>query len=106
MQIPILVDQLPNGRGFRARAGEPLAISAEAPDRSTAISEVVRKLDALVASGQLISVDIGSANPMARLIGTLDMNDPETQKWWRYVEEFRREMDQTQLAGEPAEDRE
>lgn len=36
MQIPILVEPLPNGQGYVARAGEPFAIRVEGPTISDA----------------------------------------------------------------------
>ena len=48
MQIHVLVEPLPDGRGFRARAGEPFPVAAESPDRAAAVDEVRRRLDALV----------------------------------------------------------
>jgi hypothetical protein len=103
MQIPVLIETLPNGRGFRARAGEPFEITAESPDRTGAIDEVRRQLDALIISGQVVPIDVGGSNPTAKLIGTLDMSDPRAQQWWAHVEEFRRECDNLTLPGEESE---
>jgi hypothetical protein len=103
MEIPVLVETLPQGRGFRARSGEPIAVCAESADRANAIEEVRRKLDALVASGQVVSLPVGQPNPAAALIGTLDMNDPRAQEWWQYVQEFRDECDSLVFPGESAE---
>ena len=77
------------GQNRASRSGQPLS----APDRSKAIEEVRRKLDALVATGQVVSVAVGQPNAAATLIGTLDMNDPRAQEWWRSVEEFRDQCD-------------
>jgi hypothetical protein len=104
MQVPVLIESLPNGKGYRARAAEPFSVSAESLDRDVAIDEVRRKVNDLVATGRVVPVNVGRANPMANLIGTIDMNDPTYQKWWEYVEEFRQEMDHIRLAGEGDED--
>jgi hypothetical protein len=104
MQIPILVEPLPDGRGFRAKAGEPFGITAESPDRAGAINEVRRHLDDLVVAGKVVAVNIGSANSMAKLIGTLDMTDPRAQQWWENVEQFRRECETITFPGEGTED--
>ena len=103
MQIPVLVEPMPNGGGFRAKTGEPFSVSAESTDRNGAIDEVRKKLDEMIVAGQVVPVNVGGSNPMAKLIGTIDMKDPEMQKWWQYVQEFRSEMDQMRLGDEPAE---
>src|SRR5687767_10008323 len=86
MQIPILIEPLPDGRGFRAKAGDPFGVSAEAPDRDRAIDQVRRRLDELIVAGQVVAVNVGTANPIGKLIGTIDMTDPRYQRWWQYVE--------------------
>jgi hypothetical protein len=104
MEIPVLIESLPNGKGYRARAAEPFSVSAESSDRDAAIGEVRKKVNDLVAAGQVVPVNVGRADPMANLIGTIDMNDPVYQKWWGYVEQFRHEMEHIRLAGEGDED--
>ena len=104
MQIPILIETLPDGRGFRAKAGDPFSVAAEAHGRGAAIDEVRRVLDTLVVTGKVVSVDVGASDPTVPLIGTLDMNDPRTQQWWRNVEDFRRESDHLTFPGEGPED--
>jgi hypothetical protein len=105
VEIPILIEALPDGRGFRAKAGEPFHVSAEAPDRSTAIDVVQRRLTELVAAGQVVPVNVGAPEVgAAALVGTIDMTDPRFQKWWEYVEEFRRQCDELVLPGEGSED--
>jgi len=100
MQIPVLIDSLPGGHGFRATTSAPFSVSAEATDRTVAIDEVRKKFDELIVAGRVVSVDVGTANPLEKLIGTLDMNDPRIQKWWDYVEEFRSQCDSLLFPGE------
>jgi hypothetical protein len=104
MQIPVLVETLPDGRGFRARAGEPFLVAAEAPDRAAAVDEVRRRLDALVSAGQVVEVTVGPAVPVVGAKWAIDMNDPRYQEWWQYVEDFRRECDALTFPGEGSDD--
>lgn len=104
MQIPIHIKSLPSGRGFRARAAAPFSVEAESSEKATVIAEVKRAIDSLMADGQVVFVDVGPPNSAAALIGTLDMNDPESQKWWQYVEEFRDECDSLTFPGESSGD--
>jgi hypothetical protein len=103
MQIPVLVEALPDGRGFRARAMEPFQVAAESADRAAAIDEVRRRLDELAKAGQVVTVTVGPAVPVVSDSWAIDMNDPRYQEWSRYVEEFRQEMDHIRLADEPDE---
>ena len=100
MQIPVLIEPLPDGRGFRARAGEPFRIAVEAPDRERAVDEVRQQAASQVASGVVVLVEVPQSNPMLRMIGTLDMSDPRAQEWWSYLEAFRRECDNVTFPGE------
>jgi len=106
VQIPLLIESLPLGRGFRARAAAPFSVEAESSDKAAVIAEVTRAVDHMMADGQVVLVDVGTQNPAATLIGTLDMNDPESQKWWKYVEEFRAECDALTCPGESSGDEE
>jgi indole-3-glycerol phosphate synthase len=91
---------LPSGKGFRARAAAPFSVEAESSEKANVIAEVKRAVDGLMADGQVVFVDVGPSNAAAALIGTLDMNNPEVQKWWRHVEEFRDECDSLTFPGE------
>jgi hypothetical protein len=104
MQIPVLIEPLPDGRGFRARAIEPFQVAAESVDRSAAIDAVRRRLDELVNSGQVVAVNVGSATPFVGDSWAIDMKDPRYQEWWQYVEEFRRECDNVTFPGEGPDD--
>lgn len=104
MQIPVLVEPLPDGRGFRARAGEPFHITAESADRAAAIDEVRRLLDELVAAGQMVAVHVGPPVPTISGSWAIDMKDPRYQEWWQYVEDFRRECDNITFPGEGPSD--
>jgi hypothetical protein len=104
VEIPVFVESLPNGRGFRAQAKEPFDVTAESMDRAIAIAEVKSRLEALIADGTVVPVTVGQTMPVTSLIGTLDMSDPRAHDWWQYVEEFRREMDNVCFPGESVEE--
>ena len=104
MHIPILIESLPSGRGFRGRAAAPFSVEAVSSEKASVIAEVKRAVDSLMADGQVVFVDVGPPNSATALIGTLDMSDPEAQKWWRHVEEFRDECDSLTFPGESSGD--
>jgi hypothetical protein len=104
MQIPVLVEPLPDRRGFRARAIEPFHVTAESTDRAAAIDEVRRRLDELVNAGQVVTVSVGSSAPFVADSWAIDMKDPRFQEWWQYVEDFRRECDNITFPGEGPDD--
>src|SRR5947209_2697510 len=50
MQIPILIEPIEGGR-FRARAGEPLAISADGASKPEAIQKLREQIEARLRAG-------------------------------------------------------
>ena len=97
MEIPVLVEPLPNNR-FRARCGEPFALSAEGDTHA----EAMKCLDSLVnqrlANGaklQLIRVDALPDNPWKSLAGVWT-DDREIDEWKRLVADNRAKRNATQ----------
>ncbi|HEV8061127.1 MAG TPA: hypothetical protein VGP68_14705 [Gemmataceae bacterium] len=79
MQIPVLVEPVAN-KGFCARIGEPLPLSAEGATPEEALRNLRAALDYQLSSGkQLRSMDIMPTNPWLALGGTHDPNDPLIQ---------------------------
>ncbi len=80
MQIAVLVE--PSANGFRARAGEPLPLSADGSTADEAVHNLRLAMDNRLKNGtQLRSVDIASENPWLALAGMHDPNDPLVQEW-------------------------
>jgi hypothetical protein len=55
MQLPILVEPMPDGR-FRARLGEPIAATAEADNAQRAVQELVQLVENRLHSGAKLFV--------------------------------------------------
>jgi predicted RNase H-like HicB family nuclease len=93
MEIAVLVEPVANN-GFRARAGEPLPMSADGatPD------EAVRNLRAAMAlqlkdGKQLRAVEMATDNPWLALAGMHDPNDPLVQEWKQEMQAYRQEIE-------------
>ncbi|MBO0696788.1 MAG: hypothetical protein J2P46_00200 [Zavarzinella sp.] len=95
MQIPVLVEPLPDGRGFRARAGEPLDLSAEGPTKAAAIRELQQAARGRLAAGaEVVPMDLVSGNPWDELGGFLP-DDEATRQWLDALRENRRRANES-----------
>jgi len=93
MQIPVLVEPVANN-GFRAKAGEPLPVSAEGATPEEAVRNLRAAMDRHLRDGkQLRAVDIGTENPWLALAGMHDPNDPLVQEWKREMAAYRQEIE-------------
>ena len=93
MKMPVYVEPVENN-GFRARSGEPLALTSE----GATADEAVRRLQEMVAArlargGRVIEIDVPpSSNPWLRLAGMFK-DDPLFEEWQQAIAERRREID-------------
>lgn len=93
MQITVLIEPAAN-HGFRARAGEPLPVSAEGATPEEAVRNLRAAMDRQLKDGkQLRSVDMASENPWVALAGTHDPNDPLVQEWKQEMAAYRQEIE-------------
>lgn len=93
MQIPVLVEPVANN-GFRAKAGEPLPLSAEGATPDEAVCNLRAAMDRQLKDGkQLMVVDIGADNPWLAMAGMHDPNDPVVQEWKKEMAAYRQEVD-------------
>ena len=93
MQIPVIIEPTANN-GFRARAGEPLPVSAEGATPEEALRNLRAAMDRQLKNGkQLRSVDIASDNPWLALAGMHDANDPLVQEWKQEMAAYRQEIE-------------
>ncbi len=89
MQIPVLIESLA-GNGYRAKGGEPLALSAEAPTRDEAVARLKGLIaDRLALGAELISLDV---EPRQRLPGW-SQDDSLLDEWQAAMSEYRRQVD-------------
>jgi len=95
MQIPVLVESVA-GNGYRARGGEPLALSAEGATRHEAL-EKLRELirQRLSAGAEIVPLELPvKDNPWLQMAGMIDLEDPLVKEWTQIMEENRRKADE------------
>ena len=93
MQIPVLVEPVANN-GFRAKAGEPLPLTAEGATADEAVRNLRAAMDRQLINGkQLLAVDIAAANPWLAMAGVHDPNDPVIQEWKKEMTAYRQEVE-------------
>jgi hypothetical protein len=93
MQIPILIEPMENN-GYRARGGEPLAITAEGHTQEEALSNLREKLRArLGLGGVVVPLDLPSqSHPLAEFVGMFK-DDPLIKEWKKSMKSHRRKRD-------------
>jgi hypothetical protein len=95
MQIPVLVEPLPDGRGFRARAGEPLDLSAEGPTKAAAIQALRQAARGRLAGGaEVVPLELSTGNAWADSAGFLP-EDELTRQWLDALRENRRKANES-----------
>jgi hypothetical protein len=95
MQIPVLLEPLPDGRGFRARAGEPFDLSAEGPTKAAAVQGLRDAARGRLAGGaEVIPLEVATGNPWVDLAGFLP-DDELTRQWMEALEENRRKANES-----------
>ncbi len=108
MQLPILIESIEGGR-FRARAGEPLALTAEGSSREAATAQLERLIVERLRDGArlaTITVPNGSSSPhpLSFPADELYKTDPSYQELQEAIEEYRRLENEAEgiCPGEPA----
>jgi predicted RNase H-like HicB family nuclease len=93
MQIPVLVEPVLNN-GFRAKAGEPMPLTADGATPDEAVRNLRAAMDQHLKNGrQLLAVDIGVQNPWLAMAGMYDPNDPLVQEWKEAMAAYRQEVE-------------
>jgi predicted RNase H-like HicB family nuclease len=94
MEIPVLVEPV-DSRGFRARSGEPLGLTAEGATRDEALQKLRELVQSRVADGELTLLEVGPfSHPWDRFVGKWSPDDPFIAEWEKEVEKYRREVDE------------
>ncbi len=93
MEIPVLVEPVP-GNGYRARGGEPLALSAEGATREEALQNLRSLVQGrLVAGAVLVPLEVPAAdNPWLAIAGMFK-DDPMFKEVVEIMVERRRQDD-------------
>lgn len=94
MQIPVLIEPIAQN-GFRAKAGEPLPLTAEGATRDEALRKLRDLLDCRVGNGtELVAVDVPTeTSPWLAMAGMYDPNDPEVKEWEKEMAAYREEIE-------------
>lgn len=93
MDIPVLIEAIGDGR-FRARSGEPLAVTAEAATREEAISKLRELVQACATNGkELISLPVATGAPSLPGGASIFKDDPFFDEWQEAIAEYRRQKD-------------
>jgi hypothetical protein len=93
VQIPVLIEPT-GGNGFRARGGEPLALTAEGATREEALARLKEQFQARLRTGaELIPLELGAEpNPLAEFVGMFK-DDPLLKRWKQAMADYRRKID-------------
>ncbi len=96
MKIPVLIELDPD-KGFRARAGEPFAITVEGATHAEVLKKLQQAVESRVKSARVELTELEvpvRPNGILRCIGTLDPNDPEIEAWKQAMQDYRREVEE------------
>ena len=95
MQILVAVEHL-GGRRYRARSGEPLALTAEGASRIEAVQNLRQLILEKLRSGVVLThIDVPvNDNPLILYAGMYDENDPEIQAWEQAMKDYRRQVEE------------
>jgi len=94
MQILVAIERVA-GNGFRARSGEPFALTAEGATREEALQKVRDLIRNRLAAGlEVVPFEVPAAdNPWAAMAG-LFRDDPLFEPWQQAVADYRRQVDE------------
>jgi hypothetical protein len=92
MQIPVLLEPI-SGNGYRARTGEPLALTAEGATADEAVRRLEQLVTARVSGGtRLVQIQIPAPHPWLPFAGTLK-DDPLLEDWKQAMAEHRQAVE-------------
>jgi hypothetical protein len=92
MQIPVLIERIA-GNGYRARGGEPLALTAEGATREAALAKLKEQVEARLRRAELVPMDLSPGpHPLAEFAGMFK-NDPDFKKVLHVISQNRKKMD-------------
>lgn len=94
MQISVLIEPVA-GNGFRARAGEPFAMTVEGTTRQEVLSKIQESIQGqLHPAAEIVAFELKSQqNAWLRMAGVFK-DDPLFDKWQMAIEEYRNEVEQ------------
>ena len=94
MQIPVLIEPVA-GNGYRARGGEPLALTAEGPTREAALARLKEQLQTRLQNGaEIVPLElVAEPHPLPEFVGIFK-DDPMLDEWKRAMANYRRKIDE------------
>lgn len=93
MQLPVVIEALPDGRGFAARLTAPLQLSAEASTPEAAQQQLAVLLQERLQAGARLGVlNVPMPSTPGAEPGWLP-DDEVTRQWLQEVEQYRAECD-------------
>jgi predicted RNase H-like HicB family nuclease len=94
MQIPVVIEPVA-GNGYRARGGEPFALSAEGATPGEALQNLRERIQGHLAGGvQLATLDLPSVESAWLRLGGIFKDDPWFDRWQQAIEDYRRQVDE------------
>jgi hypothetical protein len=94
MELPVLIERLPDGSRYTARLGEPFNLTVEAATADEAQHRLTEALRRLLQQGaELRSISVRPASPPGPM-GSWLPDDDLTQEWLQAVRQFRDECDE------------
>ena len=93
MEIPVLVEPLPNG-GFRARSGDPPGLTAEGDTPDAALHQLRDLIAARTASGAILTtIDVPAPKYGPHPGAGMYRDDPLFDRWRAEIEAYRQQVD-------------
>jgi hypothetical protein len=93
VEIPVLIEPIA-GSGYRASAGEPLAVVVEAPTREEALEKLKKQIQAGLRNGaEIVPLETApQPHPLAKFVGMFK-DDPLIDDWKKSMAEYSRKID-------------
>jgi hypothetical protein len=94
MRLSVLIEPVP-GHGYRAKGGEPFAVTAEGATRDDALQKLREIIEGKVAAGaEIVTLDVPfPEHPWLPFAG-MYRDDPLVEEWKQTMAELRRQDDE------------
>ena len=94
MELPVLIEPIAE-KGFRARLGEPMALSAEGTTKEEALMHLRRLFEQQLANGkEIVGLRVANDRPAwMSAAGIFREDDPVNQQWVKCMQRYRDEVE-------------
>jgi len=100
MEITVFVTRV-EGNGYRASSTAPVPVSVEAPTRDEAVRHLREAVGRMLAGGEVLRMEVGSATRPFAEFGGMFKDDPSFDEWRECIEEHRARKDAEEEARLP-----